>query len=68
MPRRAPITREEYEARAGKNIALDRWTKPEVRPVTIRGVPVLVKDFARRPPLWRATVGRVVIARELLAG
>jgi len=60
----APITREEFESRAGGNLSPSRWYKPEVRPVTIRGVPCLVKDFRRRPLSWRLTAGRFVIARE----
>jgi RIO-like serine/threonine protein kinase len=61
---RAPLTRDEFLARAGENLSPERWYKPEVRPVTIRGVPCLVKDFGRRPRLWRATAGRFVIGRE----
>ena len=60
----APLTREQLEATAGENLSPDRWYKPEVRPVTIRGVLCLVKDFRRRPLLWRLTAGRFVIARE----
>jgi predicted Ser/Thr protein kinase len=62
--RGAPITREEFEARAGANLSPERWYKPEVRPVEIRGLPCLVKDFRRRPFLWRVTAGRFVIERE----
>lgn len=60
----APITREEFESAAGANLSPERWYKPEVRPVTIRGVPCLVKDFRRRPLAWRLTAGRFVIERE----
>jgi RIO-like serine/threonine protein kinase len=62
--RRAPVTRSDFEARAGDNLSPERWYKPEVRPLEIRGVPCLVKDFHRRPFLWRVTAGRFVIARE----
>jgi tRNA A-37 threonylcarbamoyl transferase component Bud32 len=62
--RRAPINREEFESGAGANLSPERWYKPEVRPVTVRGVPCLVKDFRRRPLPWRLTVGRFVIERE----
>ncbi|MEN8149899.1 MAG: hypothetical protein ABFS86_08755 [Planctomycetota bacterium] len=64
MPRGAPLTREEFTARAGANLSPERWYKPEVRPVEIRGVACLVKDFRRRPWFWRTTAGRFVIARE----
>ncbi len=65
MPRlRAPITREEYESRAGLNIAKDGWSKPEVRPIEIGGVFALVKDYRRRPFLFRESWGRFMIARE----
>ncbi len=65
MPRRrAAITREQYESRAGSNIAKDGWSKPEVRPIEIGGVSALVKDYRRRPLLFRETWGRFMIARE----
>jgi RIO-like serine/threonine protein kinase len=62
--RSAPILRAEYESRAGPNIAKDRWHKPELRPLDIEGRPVLVKDYRRRPLLYRETWGRLMVARE----
>jgi len=62
--RAAAITRDEFSARAGPNIAKDTWHKPEVRPVEIRGVTALVKDYGRRSLLFRETWGRFMIARE----
>ncbi len=62
--RRAAITRAELEARAGPNIARDSWSKPELRPVEIRGTAALVKDYGRRPLLYRETWGRFMIDRE----
>jgi len=58
------MTRDEFESSAGANLSPERWYKPEVRPVTIRGVPCIVKDFRRRPLAWRLTAGRFVIGRE----
>ena len=67
MPRRlAAITREEYESRAGPNIARNGWDKPEVRPVEIGGISALVKDYRRRSLLYRETWGRFMIDRETL--
>jgi len=66
MGRRAPpITRAELEARAGPNVARDGLLKPELRPIEIRGIPALVKDYGRRPFLIRATVGFFSIWREV---
>ncbi len=62
--RAAAITRDEFLSRAGPNIAKDTWHKPEVRPVEIRGVTALVKDYGRRSFLFRETWGRFMVARE----
>lgn len=66
MPRRAPpITRAELEARAGPNLAREGLLKPELRPVSIRGIDAVVKDYGRRPAPIRATVGRFSVWREV---
>jgi len=60
----APVTREEIERSAGPNLAKDRWYRPELRPIEIRGRPCLVKDYSRRPLPWRLTWGRFMVRRE----
>jgi RIO-like serine/threonine protein kinase len=64
--RAAAITREEFLSRAGPNIAKDAWHRPEVRRIDIGGFPALVKDYSRRPLLYRETWGRFMIDRETL--
>jgi tRNA A-37 threonylcarbamoyl transferase component Bud32 len=64
VARRAPITREEFERGAGGNIAREAWYKPELRPIVVRGIPCLGKDYRRRPLWYRETVGRFSISRE----
>ncbi len=64
VSRAAGITRREYEERAGPNIAKPRWYKPVLRPISIRGVAALVKDYAPCPILWRQTYGRQMVERE----
>ncbi len=62
---RAPLSRREYEARAGPNLSRECWYKPTVRPVTIGGRPALVKDFLPRPFFVRFTLGRISMEREV---
>jgi hypothetical protein len=64
MRRRFPLSRAEYEATAGANLARPAWYKPALRPLVFRGIPVLVKDFRPCPLPWRLTWGRLMVARE----
>ncbi|MHC4469408.1 MAG: BUD32 family EKC/KEOPS complex subunit [Planctomycetota bacterium] len=65
MGRLAPITRRDLLELTTGNLVQDAWHKPEIRPVEIRGRACLVKDYGRRPFLFRHTVGRLVISREV---
>ena len=60
------IVRAQYEARAGKNLAKARWHKPAIRPILLRGVPALVKDYSVCPLIWRVTYGRAMVMREIV--
>jgi hypothetical protein len=63
--RRAPISRRELSERAEGNLVRDAWYKPEIRPLELNGRRCLVKDYGRRHVLFRNTVGRLVISREV---
>lgn len=62
--RRAPISRSDFERGAGTNLAKAGAFKPELRPIDVRGVPALAKDYSRCPLAVRETWGRFHIARE----
>ncbi len=64
MRRRFPLSRAEYEAAAGANLARPAWYKPALRPLEFRGIQLLVKDFRPCPWPWRLTWGRLMVARE----
>lgn len=65
MARRPPlISRECYEAGAGANLGKRRWHKPQVRPFTLAGRRLLVKDYRSCPWPWRWTYGRTMVRRE----
>ena len=66
VSRSAGITRAEYEERAGSNLGKPSWHKPVLRPIEIRGIHALVKDYAPCPLLWRQTYGRLMVERETM--
>jgi hypothetical protein len=57
LPRRSDLARAERISRGG-------FANPDVLRVAVAGVPLVVKDFAPRGPLVRATLGRWIARRE----
>lgn len=64
MRDRTPISRAVYDALAGSSLTSPAWHKPEVRPLRLSGLDLLVKDYRRCHALVRETWGRLMVSRE----